>query len=224
MCKALGKVRNHGPMLPLQWPHHMVCHASMKKQIYFPQPSTRLAARGLQGRLLQGLMLLGLACLLSACSLPKINLFTAAGSVLYVPEVVQGNFVSREQKEYLKPGLTRQQVKEVLGTPLVASIFHEQRWDYVFTIRRQGVPPQSFSLSVWFKGDLLDRVTGDELPSETEFVTQLVSQKVGIKVPVLEAKEEDLRKYPLPATKAQSVPAPALPLPTSYPPLEPVAR
>ena len=191
----------------------------MKKQIYFFQPSAKLAARGLQG-----LLLLGIACLLSACTLPKINLFSAAGSVLYVPEVVQGNFVSREQKEYLKPGLTRQQVKEVLGTPLVASIFHEQRWDYIFTIRRQGVAPQSFSLNVWFKGDLLDRVTGDELPSETEFVTQLVSQKVGIKVPVLEAKEEDLRKYPLPATKAQSAPASVLPLPTSYPPLEPLAR
>ena len=191
----------------------------MKKQIYFFQPSAKLAARGLQG-----LLLLGIACLLSACTLPKINLFSAAGSVLYVPEVVQGNFVSREQKEYLKPGLTRQQVKEVLGTPLVASIFHEQRWDYIFTIRRQGVAPQSFSLNVWFKGDLLDRVTGDELPSETEFVTQLVSQKVGIKVPLLEAKEEDLRKYPLPATKAQSAPASVLPLPTSYPPLEPLAR
>ena len=191
----------------------------MKKQIYFSQSSAKLAARGLQG-----LLLLGIACLLSACTLPKINLFSAAGSVLYVPEVVQGNFVSREQKEYLKPGLTRQQVKEVLGTPLVASIFHEQRWDYIFTIRRQGVAPQSFSLNVWFKGDLLDRVTGDELPSETEFVTQLVSQKVGIKVPVLEAKEEDLRKYPLPATKAQSAPASVLPLPTSYPPLEPLAR
>ena len=191
----------------------------MKKQIYFSQPSAKLAARGLQG-----LLLLGIACLLSACTLPKINLFSAAGSVLYVPEVVQGNFVSREQKEYLKPGLTRQQVKEVLGTPLVASIFHEQRWDYIFTIRRQGVAPQSFSLNVWFKGELLDRVTGDELPSETEFVTQLVSQKVGIKVPVLEAKEEDLRKYPLPATKAQSAPASVLPLPTSYPPLEPLAR
>ena len=224
MCLALGKVRNHGPMLPLQWPHHMVCHASMKKQIYFPQPSTRLSARGLQGRLLQGLMLLGLACLLSACTLPKINLFTAAGSVLYVPEVVQGNFVSREQKEYLKPGLTRQQVKEVLGTPLVASVFHEQRWDYVFTIRRRGVPPQSFSLNVWFKGDELERVTGDELPSEIEFVTQLVSKKAGTKVLELEAKEEDLRKYPVPAAKAQPAAAPAMPLPTSYPPLEPAAR
>jgi outer membrane protein assembly factor BamE len=47
--------------------------------------------------------------------------------------VVQGNFVSREQVEFLKPGMTRQQVRDVLGTPLVASLFHADRWDYVFT-------------------------------------------------------------------------------------------
>jgi outer membrane protein assembly factor BamE len=157
--------------------------------------------------------------LLTACSLPRLNVATDA--VLYIPELVQGNFVSREQKEFLKLGMSRMQVREVLGTPLVASVFHEQRWDYVFTIRRQGVPAQSFSLSVWFKGDVLDRVTGDELPSETEFVTKLVAKKSSTKVPELEAKEEDLRKFPAPVRRADPVPAAALPLPSSYPPLEP---
>ena len=201
----------------------------MKKQIQINQqvrghlegqPSLQLR----RPRGLQLACILGVACLLSACNLPRLNLSFATAPVLYIPEVVQGNFISREQKEYLKPGLTRQQVKEVLGTPLVASIFHEQRWDYVFTIRRQGVPPQSFSLSVWFKGDVLERITGDELPSETEFVTQLVAKKAGAKVPELEAKEEDLRKFPPPVRKAEPVSAPSLPLPSSYPPLEPAAR
>lgn len=164
-------------------------------------------------------LLLGL---LSACSAPRMNVATNA--VLYIPEVVQGNFVSKEQKDFLKPGMSRMQVREVLGTPLVSSVFHEDRWDYVFTIRRQGVPPQNFSLSVWFKGQLLDRITGDELPSETEFVTKLVAQKSNLKVPTLEAKDEDLRKFPAPVRKAESVAAPAAPLPASYPPLEPASR
>jgi outer membrane protein assembly factor BamE len=116
------------------------------------------------------------------------------------------------------------QVKEVLGTPLVTSVFHDERWDYVFTIRRQGVPAQSLSLSVWFKGDALNRITGDELPSETEFVTKLVAKKPGLKVPELEAKDEDLRKFPLPVRKTELTPAPALPLPSTYPPLEPASR
>jgi len=190
----------------------MVCHASMKKQI-------RLSLRSPWTLGLVMPLLLGL---LSACSVPRLSV--SADAVLYIPEVVQGNFVSREQKDYLKPGMSRLQVKEVLGTPLVSSVFHEDRWDYVFTIRRQGVPPQNFSLSVWFKGDLLERVTGDELPSETEFVTKLVAEKPSLKVPVLEAKDEDLRKYPAPVRKAEPAPATLAPLPTAYPPLEPASR
>ena len=201
----------------------------MKKQIQISQPVSVLhdGQPGLHATPPLGLRMLcvlGLACVLSACNMPRLNLSAAASPVLYIPEVVQGNFISREQKEYLKPGLSRQQVKEVLGTPLVSSIFHEQRWDYVFTIRRQGVPPQSFSLSVWFKGDVLERIAGDELPSETEFVTQLVAKKAGAKVPELEAKEEDLRKYPPSVRKVEPVSTPVLPLPSSYPPLEPAAR
>jgi outer membrane protein assembly factor BamE len=189
----------------------MVCQASMKKQILI----------SLRNTVSLGMAVPFLLALLSACSLPRLNVATDA--VLYIPEVVQGNFVSREQKEFLKPGLSRMQVREVLGTPLVASVFHEQRWDYVFTIRRQGVPAQSFSLSAWFKGDVLERVTGDELPSETEFVTKLVAKKSSTKVPELEAKEEDLRKFPAPVRKVDPAPA-ALPLPSSYPPLEPAKR
>ena len=120
--------------------------------------------------------------------------------------------------------MSRQQVKDVLGTPLVASVFHDQRWDYVFTIRRQGVPPQSFSVSVWFKGDELERIVGDELPSETEFVTKLVAKKSNLKVPRLEAKEEDLRKFPVPVRNTEASAVPAVPLPSSYPPLEPASR
>jgi outer membrane protein assembly factor BamE len=171
---------------------------------------------------LLSLALAALVSLLSACTLPRWHMATEA--VLYIPEVVQGNFVSREQKDYLKTGMTRQQVRDVLGTPLVASIFHEQRWDYVFTIRRQGVAPQSFSLSAWFKGDTLERITSDDLPSETEFVTKLVVKKSGLKVPELEAKEEDLRKYPAPARKLESAPSQVTPLPSAYPPLEPATR
>lgn len=161
--------------------------------------------------------------LLSACSVPRLKL-SADALAYYIPEVVQGNFISREQKEFLQLGMSRQQVKEVLGTPLVASVFHDQRWDYVFTIRRQGVPPQSFSVSVWFKGDELERIVGDELPSETEFVTKLVAKKSNLKVPRLEAKEEDLRKFPVPVRNTETSAVPAVPLPSSYPPLEPASR
>jgi len=50
----------------------------------------------------------------------------------YVPDVVQGNFISSEQYAKLQVGQSREQVRQILGTPLLASYFHANRWDYVF--------------------------------------------------------------------------------------------
>jgi len=146
-----------------------------------------------------------------------------AGSLApYKVEVVQGNFVSKEQVDALKPGMTRLQVRDILGTPLVTSLFHGDRWDYVFTMRRQRVEPQNFRLTLFFQGDVLERFEGDDMPSETEFV-QRISRERKVKVPRLEATEEQLAKFPAaagPAGAASAAPAAAQPA-GSYPPLEP---
>lgn len=151
-----------------------------------------------------------------------------AGSVTpYRVEVVQGNFVSREQVEALKTGMSRQQTREVLGTPLVTSLFHADRWDYVFTMRRQGVEPQQRKLTVYFNGDAVQKVEGDTMPSEHEFVAAIDRKRPITNRPVLEASEEQLRAA---STKTSgAAPPPAMPvadaaLPASYPPLEPAAR
>lgn len=140
----------------------------------------------------------------------------------YVPEVVQGNFVSKEQRLALSPGMARAQVRDILGTPLVTSLFHADRWDYAFSIRRQGVPAQSFQLTVYFKGDVLTSIEGGELPSESEFIERLVVQRKAASVPSLQASEEDLNKFPV--KKAPSDAGRAAALPATYPPLEPTPR
>ena len=107
----------------------------------------------------------------------------------------------------------------VLGTALLVSVFHADRWDYVFTLNRQGLAPQSRKLSLYFKGDALERSVADELPSETEFVATLQTKSFLRSQPVLEASEEQLKRYPLPnktVTPAGSGVEPA----TEYPPLE----
>jgi outer membrane protein assembly factor BamE len=146
----------------------------------------------------------------------------------YKVEVVQGNFVSKEQVAALRPGMSRQQVREVLGTPLVTSVFHADRWDYVFTLKRQGVQSQARKLAVFFKGDVLERFEGDEMPSEAEFVATLDNKRKNAKVPVLEASEESLKKFSSGTPAPQGAPAAApanAPAPTaSYPPLEAPAR
>jgi outer membrane protein assembly factor BamE len=143
----------------------------------------------------------------------------------YKVEVVQGNFVSKEQVQALKPGMNRQQVRDILGTPLVTSVFHAGRWDYVFTLKRQGVQEQARRLTVFFKDDVLDRYEGDEMPTEAEFVATLDNKRKDAKVPVLEATEESLSKAStVPATPA-AAPAPEPPpAAESYPPLEAPAR
>ena len=141
----------------------------------------------------------------------------------YKVEVVQGNVVSKEQVQALQPGMSRQQVRDILGTPLVVDIFHTDRWDYVFAIRRAGVESQSRKLTVFFEGDRFVRSEGDEMPSESEFVASLKAMK-NPKVPKLEATEEQLAKFPAPkGAAADSAGAADVALPpaaASYPPLE----
>jgi outer membrane protein assembly factor BamE len=105
---------------------------------------------------------------------------------------------------------------------LVTSLFHADRWDYAFSIRRQGVPPQSFQLTVYFKNDVVSSVEGGDLPSESEFVERLVVQRKAASVPSLQATEEDLKKFPAPKATGDS--QRTAPLPATYPPLEPAPR
>ncbi len=165
---------------------------------------------------LAGAVLLGL----SGCgSLDRV----ASVVTPYKAPVVQGNFVSREQADLLKPGMSRLQVRDVLGVPLMADPFHASRWDYIFTLRRQGLPEQAYRLTVYFKGDLLERFDSDALPTESEFIAAVDTRaKSTGKVPALEATETQLSRFPLPAPAAPAAPAPALP--TTYPPLESAVR
>lgn len=145
----------------------------------------------------------------------------------YKVDVIQGNFVSREQVEQLRPGLTREQVKSVMGTPLLASLFHADRWDYVFTLQRQGVPNQSYKYTVFFTGDQLVRFEGDAMPSEADFIDKLDTSKRKFgKVPVLEATDEQLKTASDKAAASRAAaPAPVASAPAAdaaaiYPPLE----
>jgi outer membrane protein assembly factor BamE len=164
---------------------------------------------------------------LGACSSVSNSTRNALTAVTpYKVEVVQGNFVSKEQVEALKPGMSRQQAREILGTSLLTDVFHANRWDYVFTIRRQGVEPQQRRLTLYFNGDVLERFEGDPMPSEEEFVAQLDTRKRGGKVPELEASEDKLKKFEASSDKkadgdaSATPPSPPPALPAAYPPLE----
>jgi outer membrane protein assembly factor BamE len=160
---------------------------------------------------------------LGACStLSNANNQIAGLVTPYKMDIVQGNFVSKEQAAALKPGMSRAQVRDILGTPLLTSIFHADRWDYVFTFKRQGLEPQSRKVTVFFKGDLLERIDAEALPTEAEFVASLDSGRAAGKVPVLELTEAQIKQLPAPVKAPEPRALP--PLPSSYPPLEPATR
>ncbi|KQP20828.1 outer membrane protein assembly factor BamE [Pseudorhodoferax sp. Leaf265] len=171
-----------------------------------------------------GLLMLCCAALAGCSTVTDATRRAANAIVPYKIEIVQGNFVSKEQVEALKPGMSRAQVRDVLGTPLLQSVFHADRWDYVFTMKRQGTEPQARQLTVFFKDDLLARTEGDPMPSETEFVALLGAERKVKAVPVLEASEDKLKPFAPREPAAQATPQPVAPLPSSYPPLEAPAR
>lgn len=159
---------------------------------------------------------------LSSTSVNPVNWITP-----YKIDVIQGNFISSEQVAILQPGMTRAQVKEVLGTPLLTSLFHADRWDYVFSLKRQGVESQSYKYTVYFKGDLLERFEGDSMPSEADFISKLDNKRKLGKVPRLVATEDQLKSAEKggsgrPAATGISADSGVPPSPqiTIYPPLE----
>ena len=83
---------------------------------------------------------------------------------VYRIDVEQGNIVTQEMADQLKPGMSRRQVRFILGTPLVEDTFNENRWDYLY-VKRNGLEVlDEAHLTVIFEGDTLTEVRGDYLP------------------------------------------------------------
>lgn len=139
----------------------------------------------------------------------------------YRIDVMQGNVVTKELAAQIRPGMSREQVRDLLGSPLLTSAFHAERWDYVFTLRRQGVEPQRRSVVAFFgKDGKLERLEAPDLPSETDFVTSVLPRRSGAE-PVQALTDEQKKALPPPV----KVETPATVQPQgaarTYPPLEP---
>jgi outer membrane protein assembly factor BamE len=192
-----------------------------------PLPS-RAAARRLRllPALLAGAALLGAG----GCSSWNVETPPSARRVVafflpYKADIVQGNVVTTEQISQVKPGMTRLQVREILGTPLVTDPFHAQRWDYVFSMVRQGYEPIQRTFYVLFDGDAVEKVEATELPSENDFVASIARRALPETTPRLELTDAERAALPAPKVAAEAVAASAAAAaptgPTrTYPPLE----
>lgn len=96
-------------------------------------------------------LLMLLAPLLSSCGIYKM-------------EIRQGNYVTPEMRTQLKTGMTRQQVRYVLGTPMISDAFHDNRWDYVYRLERDGSFVEQRNLTLYFEGEILARIVEGDQP------------------------------------------------------------
>src|SRR3974390_1104392 len=110
-------------------------------------------------------LLLGAAWLLAGCG----YVAEYAQRVLkpYHPDVQQGNVVTSDMVEQLRPGMTREQVKFMLGTPLLTDEFHPDRWDYLYYLSPRKGAPQRRNLVVYFQDGKLDHFSSDPMPPES---------------------------------------------------------
>ena len=83
---------------------------------------------------------------------------------VYRINVEQGNVVTEEMVEQLRPGLNRRQVRYIMGTPLIEDSFHSDRWDYRYLLRNGSNTITETQLTLWFEGDDLVRAEGPDAP------------------------------------------------------------
>lgn len=101
----------------------------------------------------------------------------------YRVDIQQGNFVSSEMMDQVregmkrKEGLTPDQVRFILGTPLIADPFHAERWDYVFRLKRGNGEILTSHVAVFFKNGKMDRLDGSLLPTEKDYLALIASGK-----------------------------------------------
>ncbi|HEY9446266.1 MAG TPA: outer membrane protein assembly factor BamE [Burkholderiales bacterium] len=116
-----------------------------------------------------------LALLAAGCS--RVPMLPSMSS--YKIDIQQGNYVTQDMVSKLKPGMTRSQVRYILGTPLVADPFHADRWDYVYHMQKGGTTTEFRRIMLMFEQDKLARIEGDVVPAPAAGQTGGASGKLG---------------------------------------------
>lgn len=159
------------------------------------------------------------AALLPACKSPEM-VPKIPGLQPYRITIQQGNNLSQEMVSQLKLGMTREQVRFVLGTPLLMDVFHADRWDYVYYRQSPDGKREQRNLSVVFEKDKLARVLGDLVPPEgaavqsTGFVPQAKPDAPAKPAAAAAKPAAEVPKPPADAPRAPAVAAPVEPAAT----------
>ena len=92
--------------------------------------------------------------------------------------IQQGNFVSKEMADQVKLGMTREQVRFLLGTALITDMFHADRWDYMFRLLKPNGELTTSRVTVFFEKSLVSKIERGELPNEQEYLQRITDAAI----------------------------------------------
>src|SRR5271166_7169972 len=91
--------------------------------------------------------------------LVTLSLRLLSSACVYRINIQQGNFLDQAAVDQVKPGMTRSQVRYLLGTPMVADPFNKERWDYIYYLKKGRTSHvDSRRVTVYFDGDKVARL------------------------------------------------------------------
>lgn len=106
---------------------------------------------------------------------------------VYKIDVQQGNVVTQDMLAQLEPGMDKSKVRFIMGTPIVLDVFHQDRWDYIYTFQPGGGERVERRLSLFFKYDRLVKVTGDVKPAAGQIARE-PRREVTVDIPAVEER------------------------------------
>jgi len=98
-------------------------------------------------------------------------------------DVQQGNVITQDEVNLLEPGMTRRQVQFIMGSPMIADVFHQDRWDYVYVLWPGYGEPTGARITLYFEDDLLASTAGTVHPDEAAQGTPSRPKQVTLVVP-----------------------------------------
>jgi len=103
--------------------------------------------------------------------------------LMYRPDIQQGNVIDQEMINKLKPGMSKRQVTYLLGTPGVVDSFHQNRWDYIYTLKKNNKDIEQRDLALYFEDDRLTKIEGDYRPMMTDEIAEANKKETVVDVP-----------------------------------------
>ena len=110
--------------------------------------------------------------------------------LLYKIDIQQGNVIEQDMLDRLKPGMDMNQVKFIMGTPVIVDPFHNNRWEYLYTYQKGGAIREQRRITLHFEDEKLEQITGDIIPSDGSRDGNQIVEAEAVVVPTRDDQEK----------------------------------